>query len=96
MVNGPWMGTDGAEAVDFNWNGKWVLYDPANGRNVIIADRDVAKLIGPTIPGAQKTGGEQGLSQALLFAADKYKCAVNKPNFEGNHTHVSTTACSGR
>lgn len=89
-------GTDGAEAVDFNWNGKWVLYDPANGRNVIIADRNASKLIGPTIPGAQKTGGEQGLSQALLFAADKYKCAVNKPNFEGNHTHVSTTACSGR
>lgn len=89
-------GTDGAEAVDFNWNGKWVLYDPANERRVIIADRDASKLTQTTIPGAVKSGGEQGLFQALLYSAAKNGCAVNRPNFESNHTHVSTTACSGK
>lgn len=93
-------GTDGAEAVDFNWNSRWVLYDPANGRRVIIADRDPSKLVGPTVQGAIKAGGEVALSQALIYSATKNGCAVNRPSYEPipgkEHTHVSTTACSGR
>lgn len=93
-------GTDGAEAVDFNWNGKWVLYDPANERRVIIADRDASRLTQAMIPGAIKVGGELALSQALLYSAAKNKCAVNRPSYEPipgrEHTHVSTTACYGK
>jgi hypothetical protein len=93
-------GTDGAEAADFNWNGKWVFFAPGT-RSVICADRNAASCAS-AIAGVSsiKTGGEKGLEQALILAAAKYKCAVNRPSYEpipgAEHTHVSTTACSGK
>jgi hypothetical protein len=89
-------GTGGAEAADFNWNGKWVYYN-SDTRTVACADRDSSKCAESVTGGAYaKIGGEMGLWQAIVEAAKQHNCQINQPIFENNHTHVSTTACEGR
>lgn len=90
----------GAQAVDFNWNGKTVSYVTATRRiftgdmmqqaECTIVDGDVRKLK----PGACRTAtGEQGLLTEIHRTIVTRNCSVKMLNFERDHTHVSSTDC---
>lgn len=85
-------GSQGAMAVDYNWNGKPVQYVIAS-RLIVPANGEPCK----TTPEKCRTvtGGE-GLFDELYRSLVKNRCAYKLINFEpqaGGHTHISTPDC---
>jgi hypothetical protein len=78
-------GKDGAEAVDYNWGGSTVTYK-AGTRSVLSGDC-------PTNTVCVTVKSEEGLFRELYIANQKNSCKAKFINFEGDHTHVSTSAC---
>ena len=93
-------GTLGAQAVDFNWNGKTVNYVTATRRvftGAIIEQPECTVAVNGEArlkPGACRTAtGEQGLLTEIHRTIINRNCSVKMLNFERDHTHVSSADC---
>lgn len=86
---GGMTGTDGAEAVDYAWNGKRVAY-MISSRTVVNSCIDSK---GKAISGCRVTGSREGLFEELYRAAQKNGCKYKLLNYEGNHVHISVPSC---
>ena len=88
-------GTQGAMAVDYNWNRQRITY--------LVSSRIMIDANSPTCTSAatkadcKTVTGEEGLSEELKFVVKKYGCANKFIGFEpgtaGGHTHISTADC---
>ena len=78
-------GSNGAEAVDYNWNGNKVQYN--------VETRAIVTGECPDGTTCRTVGSHIGLFEELYRANKEKNCGAKLINFEGRHTHVSTKAC---
>jgi hypothetical protein len=85
----------GAMAVDYNWNGKTIVYVVATRTIVGSLSDSRCSNPGKTDGSLCRTvTGENGLFDELYRSMAINKCSYTLLNFEGNHEHISTLDCS--